>query len=316
MQCSTTSESPPPGRSTLPVINIRGMTRLAFTKAQATGNDFVIVADPDGRLDLDAATIARLCDRRFGIGGDGLIRVVRTAALDAGRELAAEHPEAEWFMDYANADGSIAEMCGNGVRAFARYLVERGLVDLVEGGVLAIGTRAGVKRLRLVGDGIEVDLGRWRLAGGEPLVIADGIDVARPGLGVDLGNPHVVVALSSPDELDALELHRIPSIDPAPPRGANVEFVVPHEPLVVGDLGRLRMRVHERGVGETLSCGTGVAATALAVRHWAGAGAPNRWQVDVPGGTLEVRMEHGRDGEHLLLAGPAELVFDGEIALP
>ena len=291
------------------------MTRLAFTKAQATGNDFVVVADPDGLLDLDAATIARLCDRRFGVGGDGLIRAVRSERIEAGRELVAAHPEAEWFMDYANADGSIAEMCGNGIRAFARFLTEHGLVALEDGEVLSVGTRAGVKRLRRAGEGFEVDLGRWRIGGGEPLVTAAGIDVARPGLGVDLGNPHVVVALSSPNELDALELHAAPRVEPVPPAGANIEFVVPHEPLVVGDLGRLRMRVHERGVGETLSCGTGVAATALAVRHWAGAGAPNRWQVDVPGGTLEVRMEHGRDGEHLLLAGPAELVYDGEIAL-
>ncbi|WP_159499551.1 diaminopimelate epimerase [Microbacterium sp. 18062] len=280
---------------------------VPFTKGHGTGNDFVIVADADGELDLSDDQVAALCDRRFGIGGDGLLRVVRSRALAEGADAAASG--AEWFMDYRNADGSKAEMCGNGTRVFARYLVDAGLADI--GGGLAIGTRAGVKTLTRSDRGFEVDLGAWRIEEGDVLVRAHGLQVPRPGAGIDVGNPHVVVALSSDAELDGLDLAQRPLLDPAPRHGANVEFVVPRDPLVQAGVGAIRMRVFERGVGETLSCGTGVAAAALAVRHWAGPAAPDEWTVEVPGGTLGVRM---RDG-HVLLSGPAALVFHGEVAL-
>jgi diaminopimelate epimerase len=292
------------------------MTRIEFTKAQATGNDFVIVADPDGALQLTADEIARLCDRHFGVGADGYIRAVRSERLPEGAAVLADAPEAEWFMDYYNADGSVAEMCGNGVRAYARFLTERGFAQLEPGETLAIATRAGVKDVQRTGTGgFQLDLGRWRLAGGEPVVDASRLDVARPGLGIDVGNPHVVVALAGADELEQLDLTRRPELDPEPVAGANVEFVVPSDPLVRDGVGRVRMRVYERGVGETLSCGTGIVATALAVRHWAGSGAPNFWQVEVPGGTLQVRMFPTEEGEHVGLAGAAELVFDGVVDL-
>jgi diaminopimelate epimerase len=284
---------------------------LPFTKGHGTGNDFVVIADPDGSLDLSDDQIAALCDRHMGIGADGLLRVVRSTAIDEGAEAAASG--AEWFMDYRNADGSKAEMCGNGTRVFARYLVDAGLAS-IDGG-LRIGTRAGVKTLTRSERGFEVDLGTWRAEPDDILVRARGLDVARPGTGIDVGNPHVVVALSSHTELDALDLAYRPILDPEPRHGANVEFVVPGDPLVRDGVGEVRMRVFERGVGETLSCGTGVAAAALAVRHWAGPAAPRRWQVDVPGGTLGVRIVDGPDGEHVLLSGPAVLVYSGEVAL-
>ncbi|MFG6403322.1 diaminopimelate epimerase [Microbacterium sp. P04] len=284
---------------------------LPFTKGHGTGNDFVVVADPDGVVDLSAEQVAALCDRHVGIGADGLLRVVRSAAIDEGAEAAASG--VEWFMDYRNADGSPAEMCGNGTRVFTRYLVESGLASIDDG--LRIGTRAGVKTLTRSERGYEVDLGTWRIEEGETLVRARGLDVSRPGVGIDVGNPHVVVALSSHTELDALDLAYRPILDPEPRGGANVEFVVPSDPLVRDGVGALRMRVFERGVGETLSCGTGVAAAALAVRHWAGPAAPDRWQVDVPGGTLGVRITTEADGEHVLLSGPAVLVYSGEVAL-
>jgi diaminopimelate epimerase len=163
--------------------------------------------------------------------------------------------------------------------------------------------------------GYQVDLGRWKLSGDDPLVRVDGLSVTRPGVGIDVGNPHVVVALASEAELASLELHRAPDLEPALPAGANIEFVVPGEPLVRDGVGHVSMRVYERGVGETLSCGTGVAATALAVRYWAGEKAPNNWQVEVPGGTLGVRMFPAEDGEHVALSGPAQLVFQGEVDL-
>jgi diaminopimelate epimerase len=290
-------------------------TTLHFTKGQGTGNDFVLFADPDGRLDLTPAQIADICDRHFGVGADGVIRAVRSRHLPEGAESLAEDEGAEWFMDYYNADGSVAEMCGNGIRVYVRFLIESGLAELADGDTLPIGTRGGGRDEQRNLTGFQVDLGRWALSGGEPLVRARELPVARPGLGLDVGNPHVVVALADEEELDAADLTYIPHLDPAPSEGANVEFVVPREPLVKDGIGRIRMRVHERGSGETLSCGTGAAAAALATRYWAGDGAPNNWRVDVPGGTVGVRMFPTEDGEHVALSGPAELVFEGELEL-
>lgn len=288
---------------------------VAFTKGHGTGNDFIIIADPDGQLELTAEQVAVLCDRHFGIGADGVLRVVRSSAITEGVAALAEEPDAEWFMDYRNADGSVAEMCGNGIRVFAHYLVRSGLAAIEPGSTLPIGTRAGVRDVTRSVSNYQVDLGVWKLSGDDPLVRADGLTVTRPGLGIDVGNPHVVVALASDAELGLLELTRTPELEPAPPAGANVEFVVPGEPLVRDGIGHVRMRVFERGVGETLSCGTGVAATALAVRYWAGAQAPDNWQVEVPGGTLGVRMFPAEDGEHVALSGPAQLVYQGEVDL-
>jgi diaminopimelate epimerase len=288
---------------------------VAFTKGHGTGNDFVIIADPDGALELSSEQVAVLCDRHRGIGADGILRVVRSAAIADGQAALAEEPAAEWFMDYRNADGSIAEMCGNGIRVFAHYLVRSGLATIEPGSTLPIGTRAGVRDVTRSETGYQVDLGLWKLSGDDPLVTADGLPVTRPGLGIDVGNPHVVVALASEAELASLELYRAPGLDPTPPAGANVEFVVPGEPLVRDGIGHVSMRVSERGVGETLSCGTGVAATALAVRYWAGEKAPDNWRVEVPGGTLGVRMFPAEDGEHVALSGPAQLVFSGEVDL-
>ncbi|MET0716279.1 diaminopimelate epimerase [Mycetocola miduiensis] len=288
---------------------------LQFTKGHGTGNDFVLYADPDGTMPLTAEQITAICDRHFGVGADGVIRAVRSANLDAGAAALAEDENAEWFMDYHNADGSIAEMCGNGIRVFVRYLLDQGLATLESGDTLPIGTRAGVRDVQKSTNGFQVDLGRWKLDGGEPLVRAKELKVARPGLGINVGNPHVVLALADETELASADLSYVPRIEPEPIDGANVEFVVPHDPLVTDGVGRITMRVHERGSGETLSCGTGVAAAALATRHWAGAAAPNQWRVDVPGGTLGVRMFATQDGEHVGLSGPAELVYVGTLEL-
>ena len=288
---------------------------LRFTKGQGTGNDFVLFSDPEGDTELTPAQIAAVCDRRFGVGADGLIRAVRSRNLDDGAAALAEDPAAVWFMDYWNADGSVSEMCGNGIRVFTSYLLDQGLADLPPGGSIPIGTRAGVRTVIRSGGGFQADLGTWRLAGGEPLVRAKDLPVARPGLGIDVGNPHVVVAVADDAELDGVDLAYQPILDPSPEGGANIEFVVPAEPLVDDGIGRIRMRVHERGSGETLSCGTGAVAAALAVRYWAGESAPNDWRVQVPGGVLGVRMFDADDGEHVALSGPAELVFDGVLSL-
>jgi len=291
------------------------LIQLPFTKGQGTGNDFVLYLDESGEQELTPAAVARICDRRFGVGADGVIRVVKSANLEAGKDLVAETPEAEWFMDYYNSDGSIAEMCGNGVRVFARYLTENGIVSLGQGETLSVGTRSGVKDIQQNLAGFAVDMGRWKLESAETLVHAGNLNVARPGQGINVGNPHVVVALASKDELDSLDLNSAPRLSPAPENGANVEFVAPRDPMVVNGVGFIDMRVFERGSGETLSCGTGIVAAALATRNWAGAAAPNTWQVTVPGGTLGVRMFPTEEGEHVGLSGAAELVYEGVLTL-
>ena len=286
---------------------------VPFSKGHGTGNDFVVIPDPDGTLTLSDDQVAAMCDRRFGVGADGVLRAVRASAVDEGGD--AVRAGADWFMDYRNADGSVAEMCGNGIRVFVHYLIESGLTRLPDAGAIVIGTRNGPLPVTRSDLGYEADLGPFRIEPGDTLVRARGLPVPRPGLGVDVGNPHVVVALGSEAELHALDLSGAPVLQPEPQRGANVEFVVPADPLVRDGVGFVQMRVYERGVGETLSCGTGVAAAALAVREWAGPAAPNRWTVDVPGGRLGVRVDPAGAGPHVLLSGPATLVFSGELAL-
>jgi tRNA dimethylallyltransferase/diaminopimelate epimerase len=301
-------------------------TALHVTKGHGTQNDFVLVDDRDGVLELGAPLVRALADRRAGVGADGVIRLVATQHVAEGAALLADSPEARWFMDYRNADGSVAEMCGNGVRVFALYLDRLGLWP--DGEELAVGTRSGVMRVRraAVPAGIDdaawfaFDIGRWHVPGGQDAVAAGfdaevvipGLDVARPALGIDVGNPHTVLALRDEAELEAADLTRGPQVHPVPPHGTNVELVVPlGESDVDGrTTARIRMRVHERGVGETRSCGTGAVAAAMAVRTWAGAAAPDDWLVDVPGGTVRVRSLP--DG-HAELAGPAVLVAEMDV---
>lgn len=300
---------------------------LHFTKGHGTGNDFVLYSDPEGVMPLKPSQIMALCDRHFGIGADGVIRAVKSGKLNrqhepgqivpdpAGESALAEDAAAEWFMDYYNSDGSLSEMCGNGIRVFARYLLETGLAQINPGETLPIGTRAGVRDVTAQGTSFQVDMGRWSFGGGEPVVKVEGVAVARPGIGINVGNPHVIAAFADDAELEAANLSAAPRLEPVLPDGANVELVVPREPLVKDGVGHIRMRVHERGSGETLSCGTGVVAAALATRHWAGVGAPHNWKVDVPGGTLAVRMFPTEEGEHVALSGPAELVYTGVVEL-
>ncbi|MFJ3975377.1 diaminopimelate epimerase [Streptomyces sp. NPDC090021] len=275
-------------------------TTLTFLKGHGTENDFVIVPDPDNAIELPASTVAKLCDRRAGIGGDGVLHVVRSAAHPEAAHLA---DEAEWFMDYRNSDGSVAEMCGNGVRVFARYLQYAGYV---EPGDLAVATRGGVKHVHLdkAGD-VTVSMGRAVFPEGEVTVSVG----ARswPAVNVNMGNPHAVAFVDSLD--DAGSLFTAPPFSPASayPTGVNVEFVVDRGPRHVA------MRVHERGSGETRSCGTGACAVAVAAIRRDGAnpattGEPATYTVDLPGGTLVI-TEHP-DGR-IDMTGPAVIVAAG-----
>lgn len=295
---------------------------LDLTKGHGTGNDFVLVKDTEGELTLDADLVASVCDRHLGIGADGLIRAIRSERLPEGRTLLEENPRAEWFMDYRNADGSLSEMCGNGVRVFVHYLIREGLVSLEEGQTVTIGTRGGAKVVAKVKSGYAVDMGPWgfldgdeaRDSGSDCLVTARGLRTPRPGLSVTMGNPHTVVALAGEEKLDKLGLEEKPTVRPAPADGTNVEFVVPMDSEDNDTVGRIAMRVHERGVGETQSCGTGACAAAAATRFWAGDDAPDEWVVEVPGGAVGATFVLGPDDlEHVVLSGPAVLV--GKVVL-
>ena len=278
--------------------------RLPFWKGHGTENDFVILHDPDGRIDLTPDEVARLCDRRAGVGGDGLLRVVRAAAHPEAQSTAGQ---AEWFMDYRNSDGSVAEMCGNGVRVFARHLQRAGLAT---SGELPVATRAGVRHVRLAESGdVTVSMGRAGLPEGQVTVHVG--ERSWPARRVDMGNPHAVAFVA--DLADAGDLLRPPRVTPtsAYPDGVNVEFVVDRGP------GHVALRVHERGSGETRSCGTGACAAMVAAARRDGVdpaatGRPATYTVDVPGGRLTVTERP--DGE-VLLTGPAEIVAEGTIDL-
>ncbi|MFJ6436987.1 diaminopimelate epimerase [Streptomyces sp. NPDC091416] len=278
------------------------ISQIAFLKGHGTENDFVIVPDPDNAIDLPASLVAVLCDRRAGIGGDGLLHVVRSAAHPEAQAMA---DEAEWFMDYRNADGSVAEMCGNGVRVFARYLQHVGAV--VEGD-LAVATRGGVKKVHLAKNGdVTVSMGRALLPGDGVTVTVDGRSWGTRN--VNMGNPHAIAFVD--DLAHAGDLFREPSFAPAAvyPDGVNIEFVVDRGPRHVA------MRVHERGSGETRSCGTGACAVAVAAARRDAAdpaetGVPVTYTVDLPGGTLVI-TEHP-DGE-IEMTGAAVIVAEGVI---
>ncbi len=290
---------------------------LEVTKGHGTGNDFVLFSDPENQRALSTEQYRFLANRHTGVGSDGVIGAVLTSSSPEVSGLLEEEPAATWFMDYRNADGSLAEMCGTGIRVFAEFLVKEGLITLEPGSTLPIATRAGIVDVTRSPSGhYQADMGRWSFSGIDPLVQAGGLEVARPSLAITVPNPHVVVALASQEELVGLDLSHRPRLDPEPESGANIEFVVPGEPLVVDGVGVISMRVFERGVGETQSCGTGAIAAALATRHWAGEGAPHHWRVEVPGGSLAVRMFPTEEGEHVSLSGPAELVFTTSVELP
>jgi diaminopimelate epimerase len=265
---------------------------IQFVKGHGTQNDFVLLPDLDASLDLTPARVRVLCDRRAGLGADGVLRVVRAKAIEA---RPSDVDDDVWFMDYRNADGSIAEMCGNGVRVFARYLLDSGLVT---GREFPVGSRAGVRDVVVHADGdVAVDMGPARVTGESAATVGG---VTLPGVGVDVGNPHLVCPV---DRLDDLDLTRQPGYDPAVfPDGVNVEFVVVEAP------DRIRMRVHERGVGETRSCGTGTVAAVAGVLHRRGEGTGTA-SVEIPGGRVHVAV-----GESTcVLTGPAAFVARGEL---
>jgi diaminopimelate epimerase len=275
-----------------------------FAKGHGTQNDFVLLPDPDGRLSMTAAGVAALCDRRQGLGADGVLRVTRAGA--AGLDRLPEGVAAgDWYMDYRNADGSLAQMCGNGVRVFAHYLRASGLESRDE---FTVGSPAGPRPVVLhrwddTTADVTVEMGKTNQLGTGEAIVG-----GRPfaGLAVDVGNPHLacVDADLTLQELAALDVAAPVSFDRTQfPGGVNVEILTaPHGKAV-------SMRVHERGVGETRSCGTGTVAAAVAALAYEGA-TTGTLQVRIPGGEVEVTVTDASS----YLRGPSVLVAHGELS--
>jgi diaminopimelate epimerase len=286
------------------------VAELTIWKYHGTGNDFVMLEDLGDERPLTPELVAALCDRHRGVGADGVIRVTR-ARGSAG----PGGPGAGFFMDYRNADGSLAEMCGNGIRCLGKLVYERGHTSATE---LDVDTRAGIKHLSLQVregrvDSVAVGMGPARLSRGD--VPMTGGDPAQPFLtepyevrgrtykasAVSMGNPHLVLFVEQdPSVVDVEEIGSAVQRDPRFPRGANVELVA------AGGEG-LHVRVWERGIGETMACGTGACA-ALVAANEAGL-APARANLTFPGGRLTVE----RTAEQVLLTGPAERVFEATL---
>lgn len=281
--------------------------QVIFAKGHGTQNDFVLLADLEAELALTSSAIVALCDRRGGIGADGVLRVT-TAGAALAAQVIDRLPEgvgaADWFMDYRNCDGSVAQMCGNGVRVFAHYLRVAGLESRDE---FVVGSLAGPRPVRVhhldpARADITVDMGKaTRFGVGAAVVGGRSFD----GLAVDVGNPHLacVAADLTVEQLAALDVGAPVSFDPDLfPGGANVEV------LTAPCDGAVTMRVHERGAGETRSCGTGTVAATVAALAWSGA-STGALRVRVPGGEVRVRVTEATS----YLRGPSVLVASGEI---
>jgi diaminopimelate epimerase len=281
---------------------------MIFAKGHGTQNDFVVLGDVDAALTLTPAVVAALCDRRRGLGADGVLRVTTAgAALAAG--VLDRVPDGvsadDWYMDYRNADGSIAQMCGNGVRVFAHYLRASGLESRDE---FVVGSLAGPRavvlhRVDASTADVTVDMGKANLLGPGQATVGGQV---FSGLAIDVGNPHLacVDPALTPQALAALDVASPVSFDHAQfPDGVNVEV------LTAPADGAVSMRVHERGVGETRSCGTGTVAAAVAALSHAGA-TSGTLTVRVPGGDVIVTVTEATS----YLRGPSVLVARGELS--
>lgn len=298
--------------STRPISNVFADVHVSLgellgtatlVKGCGTGTDFLVLVDSAGDTQLDALTVQALCERRFGVGADGLIRATKPDAL-SGR----------WFLEQWMADGAAVGVCADGLRVSAHALRFLGFASVEDGASITIESRAGGWRVTRRGELYTVDMGQWQLPAGEDavargsdaVVTTSGLAGGRAALRVDIGGSHTVVALAGEDELLRLRLLDAPLVDPAPPAGASVEYVVPlGEEEVAGVLvGTARVRIYQMGEGETRGGGAGSCATAIALNTWGGADAPQVWRLLLAGGEESVRIA----GRRVEVTGPARLV--------
>lgn len=307
---------------------------IEFQKMNGLGNDFIMIDDRQGRLELGSREVEALCDRHFGIGADGVILV-----------RPSENPQCAAYMHYINSDGTLAQMCGNGVRCFAKYLVDNGIVDEAAGELVA-DTLAGPRPITFSVDG-EGKLAEATVDMGAPILeptavpVAAAADAASPtgqpfvrDLSLDspwgpftftcvsMGNPHAVTFIDNfaalPDDLFAdasnkclgtLDLNKVGRFfetHEAFPEKTNVEFATMLEPNGEDEEGGILMRVYERGCAETLACGTGACATSVAATLRGLSGRANA--VHLLGGNLRIRWD---DSGTVLMTGPAHTAFRG-----
>ena len=286
---------------------------LQFTKMHGLGNDFVVMNDLTEELDLAPEAVQWFCDRNFGIGGDGLI-LIRSATSD----------DADFFMLYYNADGTTAEMCGNGVRCFAKYLVDHGLI-MAEQDQIVVETLGGLKPISITRDYdgtmalATVDMGVPHLLPAEiPTILgceAPGNPVVDCNLETELGdfkvtcvsmgNPHCIIWVDNVEDTPVHQIGPVIENHSAFPNKTNVEFAE-----LAGDDDIIRLRVWERGVGETLACGTG--ACAVAVAGALTLRTDREITIELPGGELEIRWA---EDDHVYMTGPAEEVFSGVVRI-
>lgn len=275
---------------------------MRFAKWHGIGNDFVMVADPSNEIAFDADQVRKICDRRVGVGADGVIRV-------------APGPDgADLFMDYINSDGTLGEMCGNGIRCLALFAREEGLTDKAE---LRVATRAGLKTVWVLDDGrVRVDMGPPGFVPAEIPFSWDGAEALHAKLELDsevveatvlsMGNPHAVLFVDDPSAAPIATLGPVIETLDVFPNGTNVEWARVDSP------DHVTMTVWERGSGQTLACGTGACAVAVAARLIGGA--DDRVTVSLPGGDLEVEWSGSLDREaSVFMTGPAERSFTGEL---
>ena len=266
---------------------------MKFTKMQGIGNDYVYIDCFKERVSDPSAAAVKLSDRHFGVGSDGLI-------------LICPSDRADCRMDMYNADGSRGAMCGNGIRCVGKYVYDHGIVNKTS---ISVETLAGIRQLELHAEGgkvtsVTVDMGRPVLTSG----IGEPIEAAGRRwhfTGISMGNPHAVIFGGDPAKLAISEIGPEFESHPRFPDRVNTEFVK------VLDRGHMKMRVWERGSGETLACGTGACAClAAAVLNGL---TDRRARVELLGGALDILWDGEQD--RIFMTGPAEEVFRGEIDL-
>lgn len=282
------------------------LPKLNYTKGHSNGNDFILFEDTQNRFNLTPKQTKLICNRNKGIGADGIIRATQTTHTN--KKL--------WFMDYRNQDGSLANMCGNGLRVFVEFLRNKKLISTTTGNTVLIDTRAGIKQVEITTNGYKVDMGTWclpeNLATTKTSCTITNLNTNYPALSVNTGNLHTVTFLQKNQSLQQLNLSNKPKVHSPGEPNSNIEFAT--KPTIENNVIEIAARVYENGVGETLSCGTGTCAIAIAAKHLFPEISKHKiWHILLPGGPLKVEFKFTNNEEHVFLSGNATLISEGTL---